>query len=131
MDRSQLKSTSEESTKISGHSALAGGSRGQGFQSQHCQVRATVLEQELNRRPNETMRLGRYAACMMIDIKYITEAIASIEAHSAVIDKLVVETSKAAQKLAEEKIGLHTRVNDLENSLEALQEILSDTASPH
>lgn len=93
-------------------------------------VRATDLEQELSRRQNDTMRLGSYAACMMIDIKDITEAIASIEAHSTVIETLVVETSKAAQKRAKEKVGLHIRVNDLENNLVALQEILSGIASP-
>ncbi|KFY09370.1 hypothetical protein V491_08224 [Pseudogymnoascus sp. VKM F-3775] len=95
------------------------------------QVRATVPEQELNRRRNETMRLGRYVARMMIDIKHITEAIASIEAYSTIIDTLVVETSKAAQKRSEEKIGLYTRVNDLKNNLEAFQGILLDIALPY
>lgn len=75
------------------------------------------------------MRLGRYVARMMIDIKHITEAIASIEAYSTIIDTLVVETSKAAQKRSEEKIGLYTRVNDLKNNLEAFQGIL-DIALP-
>ena len=95
------------------------------------QIRATDLEQELNRRRYETLRLGRYAACMMTDIKHITEAIASIEAHSVVIETLVVETSRATQKRAGEKVGLHTRINNLENNLEALQKILSGIASPY
>ncbi|KAL5350947.1 hypothetical protein ACLOAV_004520 [Pseudogymnoascus australis] len=94
------------------------------------QVRAEVLQQELNRRQSETMRLGRYAACMMIDIKHITEAIAGIEEHSTVIETLVVEISKAAQKRAEETVELHTKVNHLENILEAFQKLLSDIALP-
>ncbi|KFY01492.1 hypothetical protein O988_02714 [Pseudogymnoascus sp. VKM F-3808] len=94
------------------------------------QVRAEVLEQELNRRRIGTMRIGRYAACMMMDIKHITEAIAGIEEHSAVLDALVVEISKAAQKRAEEKVELHTRVNHLDNILEAFQKLLLDIASP-
>jgi hypothetical protein len=94
------------------------------------QDRATGLEQELYRRQSETMRLGRYAAWMMIDIENIIEAIAGIEVDSAVIETLIVEISKAAQKRAKEKVRLHTRVKGLEKNLKVLQNIVLNMASP-
>ncbi|PVH68491.1 hypothetical protein DL98DRAFT_542362 [Cadophora sp. DSE1049] len=94
------------------------------------QDRATGLEQELYRRQSETMRLGRYATWMMIDIENIIEAIASIEVDSTVIETLIVEISKAAQKRAKEKVRLHTRVKGLEKNLRVLQNIVLNMASP-
>ncbi|KAH6668492.1 hypothetical protein B0J14DRAFT_166923 [Halenospora varia] len=94
------------------------------------QDRATSLEQELYRRRSETMRLGRYTAWMMIDIESILETIAGIEVDSTVIERLIVELSKAAQKRAEEKVRLHTKVQGLEKNLKALHRIVLDMASP-
>jgi hypothetical protein len=95
------------------------------------QDRATGLEQELYRRRSETMRLGRYAAWMMIDIENIIEAVAGIEVDRMVIETLIVEISKAAQKRAEEKVRLHTRVKGLEKNLKALQKIVLNMASAY
>lgn len=86
------------------------------------QDRATGLEQELYRRRSETMRLTRYATWMMIDVENIIEAISGIEVDSTVIETLIVEISKAAQKRAEEKVRLYTRVKGLEKNLKALAE---------
>ncbi|KAH6667429.1 hypothetical protein B0J14DRAFT_676430 [Halenospora varia] len=94
------------------------------------QDRATSLEQELYRRRSETMILGRYTAWMMIDIESILETIAGIEVDSTVIERLIVELSKAAQKRAEEKVQLHTKVQGLEKNLKALHRIVLDMASP-
>jgi hypothetical protein len=94
------------------------------------QDRTTDLEQELHRRRSEVMRLGRYAAWMMIDIENILEAIEGIEVDTTVIETLLVEISKATQKRAEEKMRLHTRVKGLEKNLKALQNIVMNIASP-
>lgn len=94
------------------------------------QDRTRDLEQELYRRQSEVMRLGRYAAWMMIDIENILEAIEGIEVDTTVIETLLVEISKATQKRAEEKMRLHTRVKGLEKNLKALQNIVMNIASP-
>lgn len=70
------------------------------------------------------MRLGRYAAWMMIDIEKILEAIEGIEVDTTGIETLLVEISKATQRRAEEKMRLLTRVKGLEKNLKALQNIV-------
>jgi hypothetical protein len=94
------------------------------------QGRATGLEQELYRRQSETMRLGRYAAWMIMDVENIIDAVAEIEVDTTAIEELLVEISRAAQKRTEEKMRLHTRVKGLEKNLKALQNIVLNIASP-
>ena len=61
---------------------------------------------------------------MAIDVENIRGALAGIETNSMVIETLIAEFSKAAQRRAEEEVRLHTMVRGLEENLKALQNML-------